>query len=572
MLKIFRQGGLIKSLMGGIVLALIVAFMFDYRTKDAAPTNECVVEVDGTCVDVKDYNVLLRLVGPAGASTKDLKKTGFLQQTVNALVERELLLKEARRIGIGVSERAIDDELALGRVHYSWPVDAPVPRALAQGMSFPKTGAAETATYIRVRNSKTDAFDYALYRRQLQSLLRMSPKEFKELQSAEIIAARVRQTITAPVRVSAEEAFFVYDQQRTKVTARFVEAKTSWFERFAADSSEAAAKAYLAANTPAVDVAWETTKGAWSADCPLVSEIVFDYPPGADAEARAETSARAEQALQLLKDGANFELLARAFSDGDEAPVGGSLGCLSDKSGPVAADLLKVIADWKPGHASTSLTETPKGLHLLRFSGKLAAADLESKGKLHVARGLAVSQGAKDRASAFGKRLIAAVQGGKALKDAMDELVTQEVVLDDGAPSALAEKVLAAALASEAAPKFDISRAVPRGASPVPGAQDSAIASKLLALTTDDAILPDVFTTFTGIAVVQLKEKDVASREDFEKDKDAVLSNLLDEKRSEVLAAYLERLRASAKKVVINPKFNGEGPDPDKGLSTEDSG
>jgi parvulin-like peptidyl-prolyl isomerase len=370
----------------------------------------------------------------------------------------------------------------------------------------------------------------------------------------------VRELITSSVRVSPEEAFFIYEQQRTTVTARFVEAKAAWFGRFAIDTSEAAGQHFLAANGALVDAAWESEKAKWTDGCPLVSEILFQYPVGADAETRAQIQERAHQAQQLLKDGASFENVARAFSDGDQARLGGALGCLSEAYGPVHEDLAKAVSSLSAGQRSPAALETPKGLHLLKLDGKLAAADLERLGKLYVARGIAADKAQLERAQAFGKAVIAAAESGKGLKEAMDELVSAEIVFDkaksaDPTKRNIAEKLLSAALASELAPRFDISRAVARGTSPLPGLVDGSVTGKLLALSKDDALLPDVVSTPGGAVVLQLKEKDVATRESFDKDKERAVESLLEQKRTETLSAYIEKLRAATKKINISQKY-----------------
>jgi peptidyl-prolyl cis-trans isomerase D len=205
MLNTFRQGGITKALMGGVVLLIIGAFALDYRTSGVNSGDECVAQMDGECIPLGEYQTLLRLVAPPGATNKELRQSCFVKYAVDGLVERQLLLQEAKRLGVGVSEDELDAGLALGRVHFSWPADAPIPTALASGRGFPRTGASPTITYLRVTDSETGAFDYDIYKRQVQSRLRMSPRSFKESQQAEVVASRVRDLVTSPVRVSEAE-------------------------------------------------------------------------------------------------------------------------------------------------------------------------------------------------------------------------------------------------------------------------------------------------------------------------------------------------------------------------------
>jgi hypothetical protein len=143
MLNTFRQGGITKVLMGGVVLLIIGAFALDYRTSTVASGDECVATMDGECVPLSEYQTLLRLVAPPGATNKELREAGFVKYAVDGLVERQLLLKEAERLGVWVSDDELNAVLALGKVHFSWPADAPIPTALAAGRGFPRTGAAK---------------------------------------------------------------------------------------------------------------------------------------------------------------------------------------------------------------------------------------------------------------------------------------------------------------------------------------------------------------------------------------------------------------------------------------------
>lgn len=549
MLNLFRQGGLMKAFLGGIVLLIMAAFAFDFRGGAVGVKQECVVTVDEACVDPKDFHLLSRLVGVPGMTPKAMQKSGFTQHALNALVERELLLQEARRLGVGVSEEDIDAELALGRVHFSWPVDAPVPQAVLQGMPFPKTGAQETLTYIPVRNSKTNEFDFKVYRRQLQNIMRMSPKEFKRHQADEITAWRVRQLLVAPVRISEEEAFDTYEQQQSKVTARFAEARNGWFERFAVNVTEADAEALVKTREADVTAAWDKVKADWKEGCPLVDEIVFNYAPGADAEQRATTSEAAQRALALLKAGTKFENVARASSEGPEAGLGGDIGCLNENSGPVAKDLIAAATPLQPGQTS-GIVETAKGLHILRVHGKLAG-DPAPVGRLYVARKLALTQLGKARAQAFAAQVIDDVKAGKLITESVEARRKEFVVGTNGTET---DPLLVAALDSVDVPKVDISRPVTRGTPAVIGLKDASSTSALFGLEEGGTVATPQETAL-GVAVLQLKEKDPATREAFDKDKENILRNLTEQKRALVLADHLARLKEKVKKLEFDSRY-----------------
>jgi peptidyl-prolyl cis-trans isomerase D len=564
-----RQGGIIKGLMGVVVILIMGAFAFTSTGPTVGVDNqECVVEVEGSCVEPKDYHMLLRLVAPPGTTDKQLRKAGFSDYAVNALVERELLLREARRLGISISEQQLDDELALGRVHFSWPVEAPMPQAVAQGYPFPITGATELVTYIRVRNTKTDAFDYQVYTRQIQNLLRMSPREFKERQENEIVAARVRALVTSPVRVAEDEAFAAFERDKSQAVVRTVDVKKTWFERFVVDGSDAAAEAFAKNNAAQVDEAWAAVKDNWTGECPLASEILFSFSPGASAEERAEQQAKATEYKRLLDGGASFGALSRAVGMGPSARYGGAIGCLdAAKYGAGGEDLVKAVEPLAQG-ALSAVVETPRGFHVMRFLGKLPAAEAEKIGRLEVARRAAIESAATAAARSFTEKLLAKAKAGAELTAALDSLLPEQLSFE-GLSAPMAETLAAAARLAKDAPEFEVSRPFSRTSSPLPGLKDRGVATRVFDLAEPDALIEEPLETFGGFAAIQLKEKDIATREQFDSEKVELIQALKEQKRAEALTNYMTSLRERAQQIVINPAYTSKAKEPEP---SEDDG
>jgi parvulin-like peptidyl-prolyl isomerase len=63
----------------------------------------------------------------------------------------------------------------------------------------------------------------------------------------------------------------------------------------------------------------------------------------------------------------------------------------------------------------------------------------------------------------------------------------------------------------------------------------------------DGDVLDEPAPGFDGVYVVQLKERHVATKDDFDKERDVQLARLLTAKQNEALALYVRRLRESAK-------------------------
>jgi len=101
-------------------------------------------------------------------------------------------------------------------------------------------------------------------------------------------------------------------------------------------------------------------------------------------------------------------------------------------------------------------------------------------------------------------------------------------------------------------PKAQTSNAFNRGGDPFPGLSPEGTARIVgFAFTAKSAdVLNEPIRAQEGFVVVQAKEHKNATREDFEKNRDALEQGLLRAKRDEALALYVRRLRAQAKDAV----------------------
>ena len=91
-------------------------------------------------------------------------------------------------------------------------------------------------------------------------------------------------------------------------------------------------------------------------------------------------------------------------------------------------------------------------------------------------------------------------------------------------PEAVHEQVLTLALESKEAPQMEVSRTFALSGTPLFGVKgDVDVAQQVFALAKADDYLAAPVEMYTGFAVVQLKEKTQATREEFDKDKAELL-------------------------------------------------
>ncbi|HEX5102132.1 MAG TPA: SurA N-terminal domain-containing protein, partial [Polyangiaceae bacterium] len=383
MLNFFRsESG--NYVVGAIVVGIIVVFAFEFRTGRGNPTasfkESCAVAYAGNCVDQKDYFAAYGLIGrtadPKAARAMHLKK-----QVLDGLTERELLVAEAERLGLAISDDVLETELTAGRAHVSLPVDQAEVLAYRLGLCRRSPYGCDPGTPIGVRQlqvTKNDGetFDYQLYEKEIRILANRGPKEFRAAQERELLAEALRDLVRQRVRIADAEAFAMYDRDRSKAVVRSVVLTRNWFAKFAIDTSDAAVDKWAAENAKQVDDAWKADKDKFTADCPLVSEISLPLVPNALESEKDPVKERLLALKERITKGEAFETVAREASAAPTSAFGGKRGCLYPGSGSDAEPLLEAAKKLAPG-AVSDVIETPRALVLLRLDGKLAAANTE---------------------------------------------------------------------------------------------------------------------------------------------------------------------------------------------------
>ncbi|HEX3855083.1 MAG TPA: peptidylprolyl isomerase [Polyangiaceae bacterium] len=569
MLSIFRGGGVAQVVVGGIAFSIILVFALEFRAGRNGPTaslkKECAIEIKGACIDPKEYYASFGLVAPRGLDPRGARQLGLHKKVVDGLVERELLVAEAERLGVSASEADVEAELLNGRAHVSLPAQDAEKLSYQLGLCRRseeaqgcESGADTMVRELHVKRTADEPFDYAVYEREVRILANRGPKEFKEMQQRELLAARMRDLIREPVRVPETEAFAIFSQQRSTATIRSVALARDWFAKYVIDLSDAAVSKWAADNKAAIDAAWETDKASFTAGCIPTREILLEIGPGANDDDRAQARKKLDSARQRVSGGESFASVARSVSEGQTANLGGELGCVGASYGVGNEEVAKAAAALKPGELS-QIVETPRGLHLLEVEAKLDAGNLEASGKRYVARKLYVRATADAQVKSFAEELIKRVKAGAKLEDALDAQLA--VVMPAPAKKPGEDKAPSVpALAANDRPKVDISSPFNVSGNPLPQlTPKEPLAAHAFELKSPDDLWQTPIETTDGSVVVQLKEKSAASRDEFDKNKAAILGPMTRNKANEALSYYVSELKKKlGDKLKIDPRYNEE--------------
>ena len=597
MLDVFRQKGISNVIYGAIIVATIFAFVVTFRpqaTSKTASLNEtCVARVRGRCIDPKDFSAAYRIIMPSKSQALS-RKLNLKRVALDGLVERELLDDEAKRIGLAVTDKEVTDQLFEGFIRVSIPADNPTQAQQILGemyQSYARAGLVsqevaqqhfndrDTAIPVDFRDQKTKTFDLKVYERKVRELSNRSTTEFREEQARELLAARVRDVVRDPVRISETEAWDEYERRYSTATLSYVAVKESWAARWAVEVTQADVDAWMKDHPADFEKAFEQRKKEDAPQQGHVRHILIKLPYGATDDEKAAAVAKLSWAVSRIKAGEPFGEVARDVSeDPGSATRGGDVG---DKTSGFVTPF-KVAADaLKPGESTPGAVESQFGYHYIERDDPAKAAEVEAALKKSLARELAMKSKATDVGQAIATRIDAAMRtAGKSAEDAIKDATAPYVKLQkidilkvmpappeatDGGPEAAApvdastgpQKTAAPVLASKTfdassdgdRPTVQTSSAFNRGGETVSGLSPEG-ASKVMAFAfsaKEGDVLDTPGRTAEGWAVVALKQRKSATREEFEKDRTTFEDELLRMKRDEALSLYVKRLREQAK-------------------------
>ncbi len=567
MLQLFRQRGLTSIVYGAIIIATILVFVIGFRPnanqKLGSIKEECVADVRGFCVDPKMHRGAYRLLIPRGSSgellTARAEGMGLGRITLDGLIERELLVAEAQRLGLSVSEEEVTDSIYNGFILVSVPSDNP---QLAFSLGV-RDGRVNPAYYGAFRDPKTKHFDMKIYERTVRGMTGRSPAEFREWQLRELLAAHMRDIVRAPVRVSEQEAWDRYVEEKSTSALNYIPVRASYMEKYAITAKDAQIEEWSKDATNAA-----TIEGA------TLRHILVRVPPTAKPEEKQAARDKLQKAMDRVKKGEAFADVAREVSqDPGSAVKGGELGT---KTEGFVEPFKKAADALKPGETS-ELVETQFGYHVIK-------KDDDRKEKRRKAY---VKAKALEASRDLANKILADIKAGKAPEEAVKAALAP-IVASAPAPAPAAPKDAKADAGADAAsgdggapvPKpvtadTDQDRPQPltggafnRGGDPIPGltgeAQDKVKAFAFEAKP--GGVLQEPIRADDGFYIVLLREQKAVTRADFDKERESYSGMLLAAKQAEALGLYVKRLREAAKdtiktnsELMIGQKKKGDG-------------
>jgi peptidyl-prolyl cis-trans isomerase D len=609
----------LNSILGAaVVFAIIVVFIIQFRPatgpqRDNGPT--CAAEVKGACISSSHFWASYYLLTARGADQNFLRANNFRRAVTDGLIETYLLNQDAKRLKIAISDEDITAEVAAGRAHVSLPSEKV--QALAGRLGV-MSSSGDLVSPLIVKDRKSKRFDAKAAEKDIRRRTRLSPEEFRDYQRSELIAARMRALIRSRVQVSEAEAYEEFARLKSTAQVEYVRFDRNFYADMAVDTSPKAVEAWAAMHKDEVEKAWDGRKGQLMPECRVTRHVLVKVDATATDELKAEKKKRIERALERINKGEDFAEVARAMSDDTSASRGGDLGCVAKGT------MVKPFEDGMlalPEGKVSPIVETEYGYHVLKVEKIAKDAEAEKIGRAQVALDTYLGSEADRVTAEASKSVLAAVQGGKSLKDALDTHLQElekkrdaEKKADKNAKKADAKKAdakkadakkadakgepgktddNAAATAADdlhdangdnkpltvaTHPRRPIVETSPTfsaaGGSTIPGVvSEGELTNAVFALGKPGDAVSSVVPLESGYAVATLKERKQATREQFDKEGRMLVEQMRAVKEGDALTAYLKRLHDKLasdvvykKEIVDEPKVKpGEeqGSDPE---------
>lgn len=384
MIRFLQTPGPVKKIVLGGLLLLVTVSMVWYLVPSSGnssysfggPKQGVVAQVDGDEITADEVRQtarqMLQQQMPQGGPNMGMLLPFFAQRAAEQLITRDALVAEAGRMGLHVSPEEVRDELQHGRYAATF----------FPGGNF--IGQTEYEDMLQRAN--------------------LTPTKFEDAVGKDILLTKLQAFISGSATVSESQIREQFIKQNTKLKFDYAVLKQddikkglhptdeelkSFFDSHKASYANSIpekrkAKYALIDNSKAeasVQVSQDDLRSYYNdhrdqyrtPEQAKVSHILIKTPvPGADGKvdekAVAEAQRRAEDLLKQVKGGANFEELAKKYSeDSGSAKQGGSLGWIG--RGQTVPEFEKAAFSLPKGQIS-DLVKSSFGFHIIRLDDK----------------------------------------------------------------------------------------------------------------------------------------------------------------------------------------------------------
>ena len=387
-----------SSFMQIVLVAVAIAFVFWYNPA-SGDKSQVVATVNGKSIRSMDFNRAYRQAERRyeGALSKD-EEAQLREQVRQGLIESEVILQEARRMGLTISDTEVARQI------------------LTYGAFASESGEFENRIYV-------------------QSMKRLgyTTAEFEETIREDLLREKLRRLVFTGVTVSEPALRAAFSKNNTKLDLNYVRLRSKAFEADV-DVDDATTSQWLQANGSAVQSRYERDLQrlyTTAAQVQLV-ELRLMAAPDSDSDSEALRQTLLGLKKQLMGGTAVAEVAASVTNPAQVAQAVDVGWIAPEQLSPAISEAVKLL---EPGQVST-IIEADEQLSILLLQGRrdsterpLRAEDAEvGELELEIATQLYREEKAPENMNAYAQRLRSAW--------ALEEVVPEAILIEKGLKSA----------------------------------------------------------------------------------------------------------------------------------------
>ena len=512
MLSIFRSAQN-NWLMVAILFAITFVFVFTFGSwggGDVSGALPVAATVNGEVIPMSQFRVnyaqsfRTQTMFRPGFSPEQARDEGLDQQVLDRLIDAELLAQAAKKRGLVIN----DDELAEAVQERFFGKDKP--------------------------------FDLEEYKRLVNGVYNTTEARFEGQLRKDLLAQKMERILGDALHVSETELKDSYLQKNDKAELEFLKVDPLFFKKDVKDATPEEVVAWVAANKPAVEAFYNEHINRYRQSKKVnARHILVKVKDTASDDEKKAARAKLQKALDRVKGGEDFAVVAKEASEDSSASQGGSLGLFGEGAmvKPFEEAAFKLEKD-----QISDIVETKFGYHVIKVEEvqpptKKEIGEVEND----IGRQLVRESAQKAKAKALADAALVELKAGKSFAELSDKAIVKPPV--DGQPPVDPTTL------DPFAPRIESTGLFAKSARVVPriGVAPAVVDLAFKTLSMGEPLAGEVLDVNGRFFVLRLKNREEPDMAKFNEEKEGLQQTMLAARRGDVVTTFAKDLKEKAR-------------------------